>query len=532
MAANGGEREAPRRPAPGGDLYARWQTLQLLGPVFALLDRGAPRAGFDHTRYDLAQLALRAIDFVVVHQASLEGSVSPERIADHLAQAARRMHPDDQARPWAAVASLTLNTLLNDGRPHEATWRELAAEGDEWAEARSYRFRLLRLVDSDEGAAVVATDEAIVLYLQALNTDLADRAMALKLLVEVQMNAGEFDKALASARQATRTARGLSASLRDKLDDTRRDVRSVDWAGEMPAWLTDVMGQLEEQLDRDRRLTELALRYGEDPQAADTCRAIVEEVRRSEDVWVRLERHLQGAIPTFLDAQGAQQFRPRGLAALVDMVTEVLRPALVSDDETLARGAQTMAAAAFAPVVPPQWGVDELAKLLLRPPASFERHDPVIDDPDDVSEPVGDTIPDDIAVAAARTFAVAAGRPVRLSELLSGAERHATEVADPERLADVVWGAALWTFVAEADPGDEPPRSADLAAVLGSLIAVDDGRTIDTGRYRGADLLVGTPAAFDRAEESGTSAGQLVADLSPPPAPSPTQTSPERIGAQ
>ena len=80
------------------------------------------------------------------------------------------------------------------------------------------------MVDSDVGAAVTATDEAILLYLQALNTDLADRALALKLMVEIQMQAGEFDKALDSARQATRTARGLSASLRERLADTRRDI--------------------------------------------------------------------------------------------------------------------------------------------------------------------------------------------------------------------------------------------------------------------------------------------------------------------
>jgi tetratricopeptide (TPR) repeat protein len=78
---------------------------------------------------------------------------------------------------------------------------------------------------------VTATDEAILLYLQALNTDLADRALALKLMVEIQMRAGEFDKALESARQATRTARGLSASLRERLADTRRDVGTVDWHG-------------------------------------------------------------------------------------------------------------------------------------------------------------------------------------------------------------------------------------------------------------------------------------------------------------
>lgn len=42
-----------------------------------------------------------------------------------------------------------------------------------------------------------------------LDTDLADQALALKLMVEIQMQAGEFDKALETAKAATRTAQGL-----------------------------------------------------------------------------------------------------------------------------------------------------------------------------------------------------------------------------------------------------------------------------------------------------------------------------------
>jgi len=94
------------------ELYGRWQALQLLSPVFELTKRAAPRAGFDHSRYDLGQLALRAIDQIVVAQASLVGSVSPERLTDHLRGVAQRMAPDDPTRPWQQVATTTLNTPL------------------------------------------------------------------------------------------------------------------------------------------------------------------------------------------------------------------------------------------------------------------------------------------------------------------------------------------------------------------------------------------------------------------------------------
>lgn len=300
------------------DLRDRWKILQLLGPVFELLNRAAPSADIDHRGYDFAQLALRLVDYVVHNQASLEGTVGLDAATDHLAQAARRMNPSDPARPYTKVARLVFNALFNDGRPHDATWMHCDV-ASKYPEPDVFRFRLIRMVDGESGAAITATDEAILLYLQALNTDVADRALALKLLVEIQMQSGEFDKALESARQATHTARGLSASLRERLSDTVRDVGTVDWQADMPLWLDDVRTQIRVQIERDRQLLLLPAQSGDDPAAAGACRDIAEEVRVGSDVWTRLERHVLRAIPTFLAAQEVQRFRPRGLAAAIDI---------------------------------------------------------------------------------------------------------------------------------------------------------------------------------------------------------------------
>jgi tetratricopeptide (TPR) repeat protein len=485
----------------GRDVYARWQTLQLVAPVFEVINRAAPRAGFDHTRYDLAQLALRAIDFVVVNQASLDGSVSPARALDHLSLLARRMTPDDGDRPWTKVAGLVLNTLLNDGRPHEATWCELANDDARWSDSRTWRYRLLRLVDGDDGPAVTATDEAIVLYLQALNTDLADRAMALKLLVEIQMQAGEFEKALSTARQATRTAQGLSASLRDKLDDTARDVRSVDWRGEMPAWLTSVLAQLGEQIERDRQLKELAERAGENSDAAPACRRIIAEVRTGEEVWLRLERRLQQAVPVFLAAQEAQRFGPGGLALAIDLIADVLRPALGACTGVFDDAVGRLLAGGAPPHVRPQWDLDGLCKVVLRAPVVREVAAPVIDDPGELLDVESESIPDDVAAAA--IVRSAAQAPTRLSAML--ADARTSGVGDVRRLCDVVWAAALWTYVSGAE-GDEAPRRADLAAAVTGLVAVDDGTVLAEQRYRGADVVVGTPLAFELADVAAEAA--------------------------
>lgn len=497
------------RPAglhSGADLHGRWQTLQLLAPVFELLNRAAPRADFDHRGYDLAQLALRLIDYVVLNQASLDSSVSPAAVVDHLTQVARKMHPTDPQRPWAKVARLVFGVILNDGRPHEAIWVQPAPQDGDSAESKPFRYRLLRLADDNDGTAVTATDQAIVLYLQALNTDLADRALALKLMVEIQLQAGEFDKALASARQATRTAQGLAAGLREKLEDTRRDIRSVDWHGEMPGWLTDVLGQLAQQLDRDRLLRELATRASVDDAARDACRGIVSEVRRGEDVWLRLERYVELAIPVFLAAQETQRFQPRGLAAAIDLTRDLLRPSVVAADDVLAVTADRLAAGAFPPITSAHWGLDELCAQLLRAPAIREQNDPEIDEPGVLGDPFDDSIPDDIATCASEILTVATHRPTRLSEMVAVARARADEVDDPRRLLDVVWGAALYVFVAGAEaPPDDRPRRADLAAAVSALVAVDDGVPLTDARFVGPDLMLATPAVLDRIdlEESG-----------------------------
>ncbi|MFC0106648.1 hypothetical protein [Kibdelosporangium aridum] len=484
----------------GTDLHGRWQALQLMHPVFELLNRAAPRADFNHREYDLAQLALRLIDYVVINQASLEGSVGPDSIVDHVAQAARRMNPSDPARPWQKIAKLVLTTLLNDGRPHEAMWQEPAAYDESFSEARPYRFRLLRLGESDDGTSITATDPAIVLYLQALNSDLADRALALKLLVEIQMEAKEFDKALGTAQQATRTAQGLSASLREKLNDTKRDVRSVDWVGEMPAWLADVMRQIEQQLEKDRQLRDLAARAGEDPTATVACLNIAREVQRGEQVWLRLERHVAGAIPAFLSAQEVQRFQPRGLAAAINLTDDLLTPSLHADDSTLLSIVDALVAGGFAPRVEPLWGIDELTRQLLREPLVKEQTEPEVDDPgDELGEALGDSIPDDIAVVATTILSAAATRPVRLSELLACARESADAVVDPARLLDVVWGAALYVFVANGEASaDDRPRRTDLAAAVAALLAIEDGTRLDDPRFTGPDLLLATPVALER----------------------------------
>jgi hypothetical protein len=282
------------------------------------------------------------------------------------------------------------------------------------------------------------------------------------------------------------------------LADTQRDVSTVDWHGEMPQWLNQVRGQIRLQIERDRQLLDLASQSGDDPSAAEACSGIAEEVRVGGDVWTRLERFVLSAIPVFLEAQNTQRFRPRGLAAAIDMARDVFEPAITASDTAFHAGIDVLTTGVAAPPTPVCWALGDLTDLLFKAPMSYDRRPPEVDEPGELGEPPGDSIPEDVARCAAGVLSVASERPTRVSQLLALGRARADEVTDQHRLLDVLWGAALWVFVAGEDRAHEDqPGSADLAAAVSMLTAVADDQTLHDDRYRGPDLTLARSVALD-----------------------------------
>jgi hypothetical protein len=512
-------RTSPHGLGEGGELVAddelfrRWQVARLTEPLYRLQIRSATKADFNHERYDLVQLALRAIDYVVTHQASMDGTVTPDELVAHLAGLARRLAPDDSDRPWAQVARLTLANLLNDGRPLRAEWGELA-EHDERPASRSYSFRLLRLLDVGDSPQLSATDEAVMLYLQALDVDLADREAAAKLILRRQMEAGEFERARRSAVDARRTAEGLAASLRDRLDETRRDLRGVDWSKDVPTQLRAAHVHVTEQLALDRHILGLAERGIRDGSGVEqeACRTVVAEVQRGQDVHTRLERLILEAIPVYLAAQETQRFSASTAQLAVDLAADLLSPFLAAG-EPRASGAADEFGRRLGVRTPVAWTLDTLTVALLRPPTIYERADPAWDDPGDLEEAEERGLPPDVDEAAGTVFRECHRAPHRLSELVALAAHHRDEVDDVELLDDVIHLAAAGRFVAGGLAGEEPGPESGLAAALVGLTAMADGMPLTSGGWRGDDLIVGPDAALG---EQGPARGPTVAAAAAP----------------
>ena len=502
------------------EVLRRWKAFRLAEPVYRLTIRGAPKAGVDQERFDLIQLALNGIDFVVSQQASIEGSVSPGRVIDHLTQIAVRMSPGDPRQDARKAAQMVFEALLNDGHRHVVRWRKLAGHDGDWVDSLEWSFRLLRLADGEEGTVVTATDEAIVLYLDVLDTDLADREMAQKLITKKQMERGEFEKALRSAVDARRSAEGYATQLRERLDDTRRDLRSVDWSVDMPARLRAALEHVTEQISQDRLLLGLAEQgvMSDDPTASESCRRIIDEVQRGQDVHTRLERRIQTAIPVFLEAQVSQRFAANAMAIAINLVNDVLRPYLASPAATATEVADLWVAPVAGPVVPAMWTVDSVVSVLWAPIRIWERGESIADDPGELVDRNDDSVPADVIAAAVDVLTAATVAALPMSDLIARARTVAATTSQPGQLVDVVWAACLCAYVADNEFSasrllqEELPADPTFADLLTRLSATDAGAVLDDPDFHGADLMIG-PADTSSAQPDAVSLQNALAHV-------------------
>jgi hypothetical protein len=249
-------RDAVVSPAADATARGRWKALVLTDPV-AKLVRNAVHAGFDEDVYDLRQLALAAIDVVVASMGFAREATLDEVIDTLTGIAGRMQSAEEHADEWRTVAQQVVMGLLNETHEQRRfTYRfaDLTDPGvTRWNE---YRFRLLSLRDTEYGTVLVASDQAVMLYLDGLDVDIEDAEAALAHVLQRQLDDRRFDAAVHTAAQAERTSVGMSAMLTDLLDATSRDVRSHDWLVDVPDRLTRARRHVEARIGEDDRFLE------------------------------------------------------------------------------------------------------------------------------------------------------------------------------------------------------------------------------------------------------------------------------------
>lgn len=466
-------------PAADASARSRWRALVLTDPI-ARLVRNAAHAGIDDEQYDLRALALAAVD-IVVGSMGLSRESGVDEVLDALVGLAARMRPDRPAQ-WRDVAQVVLKGLLNDAHEQRRfTYRFADLSDRETARWEPYAFRLLSLRETEFGAVLVASDQAITLFLHGLDVDLEDADRALAHVLQRQLDDQRFDAAARTAAQAERTSVGLSATLTELLDATRRDVGDVDWATDLPERLTRARRHVGERIAEDDRFLE-HVQGGLEVEASAEVRAvsgqIIDLLRRAKQVHLDLERRLVGAREVFLTAHVRQRIARRRRLRMFALGEDVLAPvlALPAADAGVVTG--RFANPALGVTVPRLVRFDDLLDALWAAPRAPE---PGVAQIEEADEPVAD---DDVqgyrpeVVAAAREVLERTGEAtVRLSALLNGTES--------SEVAELVVLSALWAFA--PDPGD---AEGEVDLLAGGLETHDDGTVLHHPRLGGRDLLL------------------------------------------
>ena len=465
----------------------RWRSQTVTAPIEQMVRAGAhagePDARFAD-RYDLRRLGHRAIDAVVASMGIARELTDTELIAGVAASAAR-MAPDADQAEWQAVAEFVYGHLMN--APGE--FAKVAYTGiDPDGRRRPFEFQLLLPRESEAGIAINASPEAINVFLKAFDLDVTDTEVAMSVMLERQISEGRFEAASLTAEAAGRISLAASARIGELLEDTKRDVGSVDWQGSMRADLERARRHVSSRIIEDDRLLEHVAAGTENEDAAIRVASgeIREVLASCKRLHLGLEDRLVRAHRTFLDAQTEQRLARRIRLRLLSLNDQLFTPALRLPVAKSALVTDAFAAIALGPAVPRMPWLGSLIDALLAPPRTVETTPRELEAPETGDEPDLQAYGDTALSAARAIFSTAAAAPRRLSDLLG----EAREREDPEIL-ELVWLGSLWAFA--PDTADDP--DADLifriAELTGDLVAEDDGSALSDTTFAGADLLIG-----------------------------------------
>ena len=479
----------------------RLKALACTAPLHDLDARKSRLDWLDASRYQMAEIALQAIDQVTL-------AMDFDHGADQ-AQVVRRLRPFVAAQAPGApqgeherVGHWVIENLINVGsldRGFQVDYGSVDAEGR--YVRRRFDFKLLVEVAAPDGEVYLrSSDEAINVLVGALDTDVESAQVAAEVKLENLISRGRLGDARLAAEQARYRTVQYAEALRQKLDATRRDVRTVDWLTAVPALLDEALTHIESRYRAETAILaniadarDEATEPGRRRQAAELVDVVNDCIQRH----TQLQARLQEAGATFRAEQDRQQFSGRPKRAAIDVFGQLLRPCLALDTAAATGPASAFFSAGAGVRVPSVPSLTGLVETLLTPPV--ER--------DPLGQPV---VEPDLEPATTQRFGervwaqsaavLDGGRARRLSALLAQARD-----VDPDLPALVVLrvvhgvGSAIGTARNQGD-----------ASVL---LALDDGTVLRDPEFGGSDLLVATADVLAGAEgiEQGSDVQEEVA---------------------
>ncbi len=460
----------------------RLKALACTAPLHDLDARKTRLDWVDAARYQMAEIALQAIDQVTLAM-DFDHGADQAQVVRRLRPFVAAQAPDAPPGEHERVGHWVIENLINVGSLDRGFQVEYGTFADGRYVRRRFDFKLLVEVAAPDGEVFLrASDEAINVLVGALDTDVESAQIAAEVKLESLISRGRLGDARLAAEQARYRTVQYAEALRQKLDATRRDVRSVDWVAAVPALLDEALTHIESRYRAETAILaniadarDEATEPGRRRQAAELVDVVNDCIQRH----TQLQARLQEAGATFRAEQDRQQFSGRPKRAAIDVFGQLLRPCLALDIAAATGPAAAFFSAGTGVRVPSVPSLTGLVETLLTPPV--ER------------DPLGQPIPEpDVESPAAERFGErrrqqadavldTGGGVHRLSELLAQARD-----VDPElpplvalRVLHAV-GSAIGPARNQGDPA--------------VLLALDDGTVLRDPEFGGADLLVATAA--------------------------------------
>jgi len=468
----------------------RVKALATTAPLHDLDARKTQVQAADYAVYQMAELALHAIDLVTIAM-DFDTGADPAKVLRELATKVAVQAPDRTESEHARVATWVLENLLNVGSADRGFRTIYGLSGPNGYDRRTFDFKLLEETRGPDGELYLrASNEAVNVLVGALEVDLEAAHIAADVRLDILIKRGRLSEAQAAAQNARYRTIQYGEMLRQRLEATSRNVRNVDWAEAMPVFLDEALAHIE---DRSKAENAILVNLTEVRDTADTPTRKAQAARLVEVVQDCLRRHdqlqtgLQAAGGRFRAEQDRQTFTPGPIRAALDLHAQLLQPVLACPIAE----ADTALLRFFGPSaglsVPHALRLVDLFEGLITPPVERDLLGEVVGEPEIELDEDPARFPEASYEHLEMLLDLDPEAPQRLSGLLADARTRQAEDPEAEDLPLLVVVRVL-ALAAQAIGAARHHHDPSV------LMALDDGTGLDDPEFAGADLLVARAA--------------------------------------
>jgi hypothetical protein len=461
--------------AAGAGFAQRVKALATTAPLHDLDARKSSVQTADYGGYQMAELALRAIDLVTIAM-DFDTGARPDDVAKDLLRFVAEQAPRRPGVEHERVATWVLENLLNVGSADRGFRTVYGHVGPDGYTRRTFDFKLLEEALGPDGERYLrASNEAINVLVGALEVDLEAAHIAADVRLDILIKRGRLGEAQAAAQNARYRTIGYGEQLRRQLEATTRDVRTVDWLTAMPAFLKEALEHVEDRYHAENailiNITEVR-DTADDParkaQAANLVEVVRDCLRRND----QLSAGLQAAGRTFRAEQDRQAFANAPTVINLDLHAQLLRPSLTLPIRDADQALLTFFPAATGVQTPAALRLADLFDSLITPVTQRDTLGETIAEPDLDEDADPDRFPEASYSHLERLLDLAPDTPQRLSGILADARARQADDPDAEDLALLVVVRVL-ALAAQEIASARRHHDPDV------LIAVDDGAVLD-----------------------------------------------------